>query len=182
MVGIVVLVVAIVALRDPKSDTSSDAAQTVTPSASADSSASSPAPSPSRTSSRASSPASKTATSSSAASSTPPVSPSGSGSSAGTVDPKSIPLVVLNNTTISGLAKRAAQRFEDGGWTVTSSGNLTNNIISTCAYYDPDTRGAKAAAMALQAQFPTIKRVEPKFSQLPSGPVVVVLTPGYSSG
>jgi hypothetical protein len=52
--------------------------------------------------------------------------------------------------------------------------------VSTCAYYDDSDPGAKAAAQALQAQYPTIKRVEPKFPQLPSGPVVVVLTPDYS--
>ncbi len=93
---------------------------------------------------------------------------------------KQVPLIVLNNTTIHGLATQAAQRFESGGWTVTRSGNLTNDIVSTCAYYDDADPSAKAAAQALQAQYPTIKRVEPKFPQLPSGPVVVVLTPDYS--
>ncbi len=88
---------------------------------------------------------------------------------------------MLNDTTVSGLAKSAAQRFENGGWTVTSSGNLTNDILSTCAYYDPDVSGAKAAARALRTQYPTIKRIEPKFPELPDGPVVVVLTPDYQS-
>jgi hypothetical protein len=90
-------------------------------------------------------------------------------------------LIVLNNTETSGLAKQAAQRFEAGGWTVSSTGNLTNDIISTCVYYDPSVSGAKKAAEALRRQFPTIQRVEQRFAQLPSGPVVVVLTPGYSS-
>jgi hypothetical protein len=93
---------------------------------------------------------------------------------------KDVPLVVLNNTTISHLAQQAAQRFESGGWTVTTYGNYQNDILSTCAYYDSTDPAAKAAAQALQAQYPTIKRVEPKFPQLPSGPVVVVLTPDYS--
>jgi hypothetical protein len=92
----------------------------------------------------------------------------------------STPLVVLNNTSTKGLAAQAAARFRAGGWTVTSTGNLVNDIISTCAYYDPAQAGAKAAAEALQAQFPAIKRVEPKFAELPSGPVVVVLTTDYS--
>ncbi len=92
-----------------------------------------------------------------------------------------MPLVVLNNTTTSGLAGEAAKRFEAGGWKVTSSGNLTNTIISTCAYYDPTVNGAEAAARALQKQYPTIKRVQPKFPELPAGPVVVVLTPDYTS-
>lgn len=93
-----------------------------------------------------------------------------------------LPLLVLNNTTITGLASQAAQTFEAGGWTVTSFGNYTNDIISTCAYYDPDVTGAKAAATALQDQFPTIQRVEPKFAGLPAGPIVVVLTPDYTAG
>jgi hypothetical protein len=91
-----------------------------------------------------------------------------------------LPLVVLNNTQVAGLADQARARFESGGWTVTSTGNLVNNIASTCAYYDPAVAGAEAAAQALQTQFPTIKRVAPKFAQLPAGPVVVVLTSDYS--
>jgi LytR cell envelope-related transcriptional attenuator len=91
-----------------------------------------------------------------------------------------LPLVVLNNTTTTGLAQVARTRFEAGGWTVTSTGNLVNNIVSTCAYYDPTQAGALAAAQALQAQFPAIKRVVPKFAELPPGPIVVVLTSDYS--
>ncbi|MDT4981797.1 MAG: hypothetical protein QOG07_3676 [Pseudonocardiales bacterium] len=91
-----------------------------------------------------------------------------------------LPLVVLNNTKVAGLAAQAKARFESGGWTVTSTGNLVNNIASTCAYYDPAVAGAQAAAQALQTQFPTIKRVMPKFAELPTGPVVVVLTSDYS--
>ena len=94
--------------------------------------------------------------------------------------PVQAPLVVLNNTTTTGLAGRAAERFRAAGWTVTSVGNLRNSILSTCAYYDPDVPGAQDAAATLKAQFPGIKRVEPKFAQLPAGPVVVVLTPDWS--
>jgi hypothetical protein len=112
---------------------------------------------------------------------TPPARRSSSTTASGTAGLKSVPLVVLNNTTVRGLAAQAAHRFEAGGWTVTESGNLANDIISTCAYYDPSHPRAKAAADALQAQYPTIKRVEPKFPQLPNGPVVVVLTPDYSA-
>jgi hypothetical protein len=92
------------------------------------------------------------------------------------------PLVVLNNTTVAGLAKSAARRFEAGGWTVTTFDNYQNDIISTCAYYDPDVAGAKAAALALQRQFPEVKRVEPQFSQLSAwhSPIVVILTPDYA--
>jgi hypothetical protein len=100
---------------------------------------------------------------------------------------KDVPLAVLNNTTITGLAQVAAARFKAGGWTVTKVDNYQNVIASTCAYYDPLVAGARRAAEALQRQYPdAIKRVEPKFAPdpgaapLPDTPVVVVLTPDYS--
>ena len=60
----------------------------------------------------------------------------------------------------------------------------TNDILSTCAYYDPSVVGAQAAATALQAQFPAIKRVEPQFAELAAynSPIVVILTPDYPGG
>jgi LytR cell envelope-related transcriptional attenuator len=90
--------------------------------------------------------------------------------------------VVLNNTTVNGLATQAATAFRAGGWTVTSIGNLSDDIISTCAYYDPSAAGAQAAAQALRTQFPAVKRAVPKFGGLPAGPIVVVLTSDYASG
>jgi hypothetical protein len=92
-----------------------------------------------------------------------------------------MPLVVLNDTTIAGLANQASQSFQSGGWTVKQIGNLQNSILSTCAYYDPAVPGAHASALLLQHQFPAIKRVKPRFPELPSAPIVVVLTPDYPS-
>jgi hypothetical protein len=91
-------------------------------------------------------------------------------------------LVVLNDTGVSGQGDQAAAQFRQGGWTVTSSADYQNDILSTCAYYDPADPRAKPAAEALQQQFPAIKRVVPKFPELPAGPIVVVLTPDYTSG
>jgi hypothetical protein len=96
--------------------------------------------------------------------------------------PGELPLIVLNNTTVQGLAQQASQTFQAGGWTVTRYANYTNDIVSTCAYYDPAVAGAEQAATALRAQFPAIRRVVPKFAELPAGPIVVVLTPDYVSG
>jgi hypothetical protein len=97
--------------------------------------------------------------------------------------PARAPLVVLNNTTITGLAQRASTQFEAGGWTVTKYSNYQNDILSTCAYYDPGSSGAEAAARALRRQFPGIKRVESQFSELARwhSPIVVILTPDYAS-
>jgi len=160
--GIAVLLVAVVALRDPKGHLSAGrSASNVAKQSSAHAKASPTKPEKASHSARASSSHSTEVQ---------------SGSSV-----KSVPLIVLNNTTIAGLASRAATEFESGGWTVTKSDNYQNEILSTCAYYDPSDPHAKAAADALQAQYPAIKRVKPKFPELPSGPVVVVLTPDYSA-
>lgn len=93
----------------------------------------------------------------------------------------SVPLIVLNSTSIHGLAESARQQFEQGGWTVTYTSNLVNDILSTCAYYDPSDPANEQAALALQQQFPAIKRVKERFAELPPGPIVVVLTTDYSS-
>jgi hypothetical protein len=156
--GIVVLIVALFALREPKGHVAAAESGRTSSSNVAD-----------RTSTRA------TKTPTKSHHSTRPA-----GNSHATVH--DVPLVVLNNTSTPGLAATAAHRFEAGGWTVRSTGNLVNDILSTCAYYDPASKGAQAAAEALQAQFPAIKRVEPKFPELPSGPVVVVLTDDYAAG
>jgi hypothetical protein len=150
--GVIVLIVAVMALREPKGHVSSASAKV-----------------------KASSVAKQSQTK------TPSTTASKPRSSTRSTNVKKVPLVVLNNTTIKNLAAQAAQRFESGGWTVTSSGNLTNEIVSTCAYYDPSDPEAKPAAEALQAEYPTNKRVKPKFPELPDGPVVVVLTPDYAA-
>jgi hypothetical protein len=110
-------------------------------------------------------------------------SPSPSGAASSSTGPARQSLVVLNNTTITGLANQAERTFERGGWTVTAANNYQNDILSTCAYYDPSVVGARAAAKALQQQFPGIKRVEPQFAELASwhSPIVVILTPDWTT-
>lgn len=166
VLGVVVAVVAVIALREPNGHVSSAGSKVDTPRTTPAASQSS-----SRAAPKSSTPATHSSSPSSGASST----------SAGAL--KSVPLVVLNNTTTEGLAAEAAQRFRDGGWTVTTYGNYQNDILSTCAYYDPSVPNAQAAAQALQTQFPTIKRIEPQFSELSSynSPIVVILTPDYSA-
>jgi hypothetical protein len=90
-----------------------------------------------------------------------------------------VPLIVENNTGRAGLAADAQARFEAKGWEVTSVGNFAGDVLSTCAYYDPDNPANRTAAKALQAEFPVIHRIKPRFSRLPVGPIVVVLTTGY---
>ncbi len=160
--GIVVLVVALFALREPKGHVST--AQGSNPSNVAKHSQSS------------------------SAKTSPKPHPSAHVASSSRHAARPVPLIVLNNTSTPKLAEQAAKRFQTGGWTITMWGTYHNDIASTCAYYDPNAAGAKAAAEALQAQYPTIKRVEPRFTPdagtdpLPAGPVVVVLTSDYSAG
>jgi hypothetical protein len=93
-----------------------------------------------------------------------------------------LPLTVLDNTGRPALARGASDRFTEGGWTVTRTSTFDGDILSTAAYYDPSADGALAAAEALQAQYPEIQRVRPKFDGLGPGAVVVVLTYDYSQG
>lgn len=167
LLGLVVLVAAVIALRQPNGHRA--AALTSTTPAGARTSAAKPG-----TNSSAA-PASTAAPSTAPTPTTPSTSPG-----ATTVMLKAIPLIVLNNTNTTGLAQKAAQTFTSGGWTVASYSNYQNNIISTCAYYDPADPRNQQAAEALEAQFPQIQRVKAKFEGLPSGPVVVVLTSDYS--
>ena len=91
-----------------------------------------------------------------------------------------LPLIVLNNTARAGSQDVAQQEFEKSGWTVSYVSTLDNQILSTCVYYDPANPGALAAAHRLQQQFPAIKRVAPRFAELPPGPLIVVLTSDFA--
>jgi hypothetical protein len=156
LLGVVVAVVAVVALRHPNGRQ----AKAVTLRTSTSSATSTRSARPSTSSTR------------------PPTSPRPSGSTSPAA--ARVPLIVLNNTSTTGLADTAKHRFEAAGWSVTSTGNISNDILSTCAYYDPADPAAEAAALALQHSFPAIKRVKERFPELPAGPIVVVLTSDYS--
>ena len=96
-------------------------------------------------------------------------------------NPKALPLVVLNSSPVQHLASDAADLFTSAGWKVSSHANYRNSILSTCAYYDPSVAGAQTAANLLKSEFPDILRVKPKFSGLPAGPIVVVLTSNFKT-
>ena len=84
-----------------------------------------------------------------------------------------VPIVVLNNSNLTGLADRAARRFQSGGWPVRLTGNFRGQIPVTTVYYDP---GFEPSARAFAADFAGIVRVRPRFASLPARGVVVVLT------
>jgi LytR cell envelope-related transcriptional attenuator len=99
---------------------------------------------------------------------------SGSGASAARM-----PLRVYNNSTITGLAARAAEDFRRAGWPIDVVGNYPQGIIpTTTVYYRPGT-AEEAAAQALGQQFGM--RVSPRFEGLEdaSPGLIVIVTNDY---
>jgi hypothetical protein len=87
--------------------------------------------------------------------------------------PPRLPVTVLNNSRITGLAARGAERFTAGGWPVAAVGNFRGRIPVTTVYHDP---GLEPAAREFAAAFEGVVRVRPRFEGLPARGVVVVLT------
>lgn len=86
-------------------------------------------------------------------------------------------LTVLNNSRITGLAKKAAGDFAAGGWPIAGTGNLSGRLARTTVYY---AEGQRAAAEALRRQFPAITDMAPRYAGLPGGsPLTVVVTRDY---
>lgn len=102
----------------------------------------------------------------------PPVLPP-SPTQAAPVAAAKLPLTVLNNSTRSGLADRAAARFRAGGWPIKLTGNFRGRVEATTVYYAP---GQLASAQLLQKSFPGLVRVRPRFATLPGSGLTVVLT------
>jgi cytoskeletal protein RodZ len=171
-VGVVVLGIALLAVTIASLDRPGQRqAGRTTQSASTDVSGGVSSPTPSTPASAPSTPTKPT---------TPPATPTAPKRSSAAPTVAKVALVIANNTGQAGLASLAATRFEAAGWQVSDLSNFTGDIISTCAYYDPSNPASQAAALALQKQFPAIKRVKPRFDGLPEAPIVVVLTTDYS--
>ncbi|SES07470.1 LytR C-terminal domain-containing protein [Actinokineospora terrae] len=78
-----------------------------------------------------------------------------------TADAPSEPLRIYNNSTIAGLAARAADDIGSTGWQIAQVGNYSGGKIpTTTVYFEPGT-GQEAAARQLASQFDF--RVEPRF-------------------
>jgi len=85
------------------------------------------------------------------------------------------PLTVLNNSTIAGLADRAAAAAERRGWRIVQVGNFAGRLPMTTAYYTPGNAAEEQAARELAAEFPQIGQVLPRYAGLPPTPPGVVL-------
>jgi hypothetical protein len=89
---------------------------------------------------------------------------------------------VFNNSTIKGLAARAADDFRAQGWNVTDVSNYSQGIIpETTAYFRPGT-DEEAAAKQLAAEFGL--RAEPRFQGIADATpgVIVIVTNNYHAG
>ncbi len=89
-----------------------------------------------------------------------------------------VPVTVLNNSRITGLADRGAQQFEAAGWPVAVTGNFRGRIRSTTVYYPA---GLEAAAREFASRFPGVQRLLPRPENLPGSGLTVVLTRDFSS-
>ena len=87
---------------------------------------------------------------------------------------------VYNNSTIRGLAARAAQDMRAAGWSVPEVGNYSGGIIpTTTVYYDDE--GQRSAADALGESFGM--RIEPRFEGIQDAApgLIMIVTNDYSS-
>ena len=73
----------------------------------------------------------------------------------GTTTAARAPLTVLNNSTIRGLADRAAGEVQNRGWQVAQVGNFAGRLAATTVYYTPgDGAGQAAARTSWPGEFP----------------------------
>ena len=84
-------------------------------------------------------------------------------------------MTVLNNSTIRGLADRAAAGVQARGWQVAQVGNFAGRLEVTTVYYAPGDAAEQAAAQELAREFPQVTKVLPRYAGLPPTPAGIVL-------
>jgi len=105
----------------------------------------------------------------------PPLSPRPSATPPPGTTAARAPLTVLNNSTIGGLADRAAGQAQNRGWQVAQVGNFAGRLPVTTVYYTPGDGSGQAAANELAHEFPQIDQVLPRYAGLPPTPAGIVL-------
>ncbi|MFG1783043.1 LytR C-terminal domain-containing protein [Rhodococcus oryzae] len=94
-------------------------------------------------------------------------------------DKSAVPVRVLNNSTVSGLAAQTARTIEADGWTVGETGNYSDgSVSSTTVYYSATSPAEKAAATEIAATLGV--SAEPRFPGITSaspGVIVIVTAP-----
>jgi cytoskeletal protein RodZ len=89
-----------------------------------------------------------------------------------------IAIVVLNETARGGLAATVAARLRTKGWNVSGVGNFRGAVPATTVYYPA---GHAAAAQAAAESLPTPARIRPRFGNLSTTRLTVVVTTNYPS-
>jgi hypothetical protein len=88
---------------------------------------------------------------------------------------------VFNNSTVGGLAGRAADELRESGWTVAQVGNYSGGVIPTTTVYYRAGTPEQSAAELLADEFGM--RVEPRFEGISDfGPGLVVIVTGDYQG
>ncbi|MGH3873453.1 MAG: LytR C-terminal domain-containing protein [Pseudonocardiaceae bacterium] len=88
---------------------------------------------------------------------------------------------VYNNSTIRGLAARAAGDLTSAGWTVVEVGNYPSGTLPTTTVYYQEGTGQRADAEAIGSAFGM--RVEPRFAGITNASpgLIVIVTNDYVS-
>ncbi|MCO7195947.1 LytR C-terminal domain-containing protein, partial [Pseudonocardia sp. McavD-2-B] len=107
----------------------------------------------------------------------------GSGSAAGEGSAVAArPVVrIYNNSTIRGLAEKAAGEFRTNGWTVSQVQNYSQGVIPTTTVYYRQGTDEKAAAEEIAKKFGI--RSEPRFDGIQDATpgVIVIVTRDFSA-
>lgn len=85
-------------------------------------------------------------------------------------------VVVLNQTSRTGLAAQVADQLRGQGWTVAAVGNFRGVVPATTVYYPA---GTEDVASVLADDLPTPPRTKPRFGNLSETRLTVVVTDNY---
>jgi len=89
---------------------------------------------------------------------------------------RDVQVVVLNQTSRAGLASDVADSLRGHGWTVAAVGNFHGTVPATTVYYPP---GQELAAQAAAQDLPATPRTRPRFGNLSTSRLTVVVTDSY---
>lgn len=92
------------------------------------------------------------------------------------VDRSAYEVVVLNQSSRAGLAAAVGQELRDQGWQVPAVGNFHGTVPSTTVYYPP---GAETTALAVAGDLRSPPRIMPRFGNLSTSRLTVVVTTSY---
>ncbi len=92
------------------------------------------------------------------------------------VDRTAYEVVVLNQSSRAGLAATVGQDLRDQGWTVPAVGNFRGIVPATTVYYPV---GAETAALAVAGDLRSEPRIRPRFGNLSTTRLTVVVTTSY---